>query len=123
MAGSPPFSFHSVAFSHRTQRHCQLVPHAQDFVLSNPNQKPPAQSSVDVPVPCATCRGHSHFLRSFFISPFGANSRAARPFRSPSYLRFLSMLPHFSQSFRRATWLPFVFSNAGSRQFSLFYCD
>jgi hypothetical protein len=29
------------------------------------------------------------------------------------------MLPHFSQPFRRATWLPFVFSNAGSRQFSL----
>jgi hypothetical protein len=40
--------------------------------------KSSAISTHDAPVPCATCRGHSHFLRSFFISPFGANSRAAR---------------------------------------------
>ena len=71
----------SVPFTHHTQTLCQLVPHAKQFVFSNPNQK-------TLPVPCATCRGHSHFLRSFFISPFGANSRAARAFRSPPYLRF-----------------------------------
>lgn len=90
----------SVPFTHHTQTLCQLVPHAKQFVFSNAYQKPPAQSSVDVPVPCATCRGHSHFLRSFFISPFGANSRSARAFRSPPYLRFLSMLPHFISPFR-----------------------
>ncbi len=71
----------SVPFTHHTQTGCQLVPHAKQFVLSNANQK-------HAPVPCATCRGHSHFLWSFFISPFGANSRAARACRSPPFLRF-----------------------------------
>ena len=80
----------SVPFTHHKQTLCQLVPHANDFVLSSPNQK-------RAPVPCATCRGHSHFLRSFFISPFGANSRAARAFRSPPYLRF-SQCSHTSVS-------------------------
>ena len=83
----------SVPLTHHTQTLCQLVPHAKQFVFSNANQK-------SAPVPCATCRGHSHFLRSFFISPFGANSRAARACRSPPYLRFLSMLPHYISPFR-----------------------
>jgi hypothetical protein len=94
----------SVPFTHNTQTLCQLVPHAKKFVFSNPNQKPPAQSSVDAPVPCATCRGHSHFLRSFSISPFGANSRAARllhssPFRY-LFIPFHSAARHSITPFR-----------------------
>jgi len=59
---------------------------------------------VEVPVPCATCRGHSHFLRSFSISPFGANSRAARllhssPFRY-HFIPFHSAAPHSITPFR-----------------------
>ena len=83
----------SVPFTHHTQTLCQLVPHAKQFVFSDANQKP-------APIPCATCRGHSHFLRSFFISPFGANSRSARACRSTSVPTVLSMLPHSITPFR-----------------------
>ena len=87
----------SVPLTHHTQTLCQLVPHAKQFVFSNANQK-------SAPVPCATCRGHSHFLRSFFISPFGANSRAARllhssPFRY-HFIPFHSAAPHYITPFR-----------------------
>ena len=102
----------SVPFTHHTQTLCQLVPHAKQFVFSNANQK-------SAPVPCATCRGHSHFLRSFSISPFGANSRAARACRSPSYLRF-SPCSHTSLRHFATLMAPFRFSNAGSRLFFLF---
>ena len=84
----------SVPFTHHTQTLCQLVPHAKQFVFSNANQKP-------APVPCATCRGHSHFFRSFFISPFGANSRSARAHTSVSHSvglhGFLSFFPTLAQ--------------------------
>ena len=84
----------SVPFTHRTQTLCQLVPHAKQFVFSNPNQK-------HAPVPCATCRGHSHFLWSFFISPFGANSQSARAHTTVSHSvelhGFLSFFPTLAQ--------------------------
>ena len=38
-----------------------------------------------------------------------------------SPISFIPLVPHFSQPFRRATWLSFVSANAGSRLYNLFY--
>ena len=90
----PLRTIQSVPFTHYTQTLCQLVPHAKQFVFSNANQK-------HAPVPCATCRGHSHFLWSFFISPFGANSQSARAHTTVSHSvglhGFLSFFPTLAQ--------------------------
>jgi hypothetical protein len=68
----------------------------------------------------------SPVVQSLSISGFHlrSNSQTARllhssPFRY-LFIPFHSAAPHFSQPFRIATWLPFVFPNAGSRLFSLF---
>ena len=82
----------SLSFPPPSKTSCARRPHISSTEL------------VEVPVPCATCRGHSHFLRSFFISPFGANSRAARLLHSSTFrylfIPFHSAAPHSITPFR-----------------------
>jgi hypothetical protein len=152
IAGSPPFSFHSVAFSHHTHRKIVhflvplkstnlLFPFAFSPFISSANatsfkryRNPPSQfvpHSLVFPFPTPIKNLRQSLVQLAEVIPTSSGRSSYPPsaltrgrlahFVHPPFLRFLSMLPHFSQPFRLATWLPFVFSNAGSRQFSLFY--
>ena len=111
MAGSPFVFVPSLAFR-TAHNHIVPRPSCQSACFPQPQSKtacarrPHISSTelVEVPVPCATCRGHSHSLRSFSISPFGANSRAARllhssPFRY-HFIPFHSAATHYITPFR-----------------------
>lgn len=103
----------SVPFTHHTQTLCQLVPHAKQFVFPM-LIKNLRQSLVQLAEVIPTSSGRSSYPPSALT-----RGRLAHFVHLRSYGSLHAPTLHYAIS--QPSWLHLVFSNAGSRQFSLFY--